>query len=153
MIAETIVGHGDRAFEYYSQINPAAKNDGVDEFECEPYVYPQNILGDEHPQFGLARNSWLTGTASWIYQAATQYILGIMPTYEGLQINPCIPGKWDGFRVTRVFRDAVYQIEVKNPDHICKGVKSVKVDGQEIRGKILPIFGDRKTHRVEVVMG
>jgi len=153
IIAETIVGHGERAFEYYSQINPAAKNDRINEFECEPYVYPQNILGDEHPQFGLARNSWLTGTASWIYQAATQYILGIMPTYEGLQIDPCIPGKWDGFKVTRVFRDAVYQIEVKNRDHVCKGVKSVKVDGQEIKGKIVPIFGDGKTHRVEVIMG
>ncbi len=153
MIAETIVGHGDRTFEYYSQINPAAKNDRVDEFECEPYVYPQNILGDEHPQFGLARNSWLTGTASWIYQAATEYILGIMPTYPGLTIDPCIPGDWDGFRARRVFRDAVYQIEVKNPDHICKGVQSIKVDGRKITGKIVPIFGDGKTHRVEVIMG
>jgi len=153
IIAETIVGRGDRAFEYYSQINPAAKNDRIDEFECEPYVYPQNILGDEHPQFGLARNSWLTGTASWIYQAATQHILGIMPTYEGLQINPCIPANWDGFRVTRVFRSAVYQIEVKNPDHVCKGVKAVKVDGKKITGNIVPILGDGKTYRVEVIMG
>lgn len=152
IIAETMVGNGDRTFEYYSQINPATKNDRIDEFECEPYVYPENMLGDEHPQFGSARNSWLTGTASWIYQAATQYILGIMPTYEGLQIDPCIPGNWDGFRVTRVFRGAVYQIEVNNPDHICKGVRSVKVDGKEIAGNILPIFGDGKTHRVEVIM-
>jgi len=153
IIAETIVGNGDRAFEYYSQINPAAKNDRIDEFECEPYVYPQNILGDEHPQFGLARNSWLTGTASWIYRAATQCVLGIIPTYEGLQITPCIPGKWDGFKVTRVFRNAVHQIEVKNPHHVCKGVKSVKVDGQEIRGNIVPILGEGKTHQVEVIMG
>lgn len=153
IIAETMGGNGERAFEYYSQINPAAKNDIIDEFECEPYVYPQNMLGDEHPQFGSARNSWLTGTASWVYQAATQYILGIMPTYEGLQINPCIPAKWDGFRVTRAFRGAVYQIEVKNPDHLCKGVKSVKVDGQEIRGNIVPVFGEGETHRVEVTMG
>jgi len=125
----------------------------MDEFEGEPYVYPQNILGDEHPQFGLARNSWLTGTASWIYQAATQYILGIMPTYEGLQIDPCIPRNWDGFRITRVFRNALYQIEVQNPDHVCKGVKAVRVDGKEIRGNIVPIFGEGKTHRVEVIMG
>ena len=152
IIAETIVGRGDRAFEYYGQINPAAKNDRIDEFECEPYVYPENMLGDEHPQFGSARNSWLTGTASWIYQAATQYILGIMPTYEGLQIDPCIPGKWAGFRVTRLFRNALYEIKVNNPDHICKGVRSVKVDGKEIAGNILPIFGDGKTHRVEVIM-
>jgi cellobiose phosphorylase len=153
IIAETIVGNGDRAFEYYHQINPVAKNDRIDEFECEPYVYPQNILGDEHPQFGLARNSWLSGTASWAYQAGTQYILGIKPTYEGLQINPCIPRKWDGFKVTREFRNAVYQIEVKNPDHVCKGVRAVQVDGKEIAGNVVPIFGDDRTHQVEVIIG
>ncbi|MDH4136679.1 MAG: glycosyl transferase, partial [Anaerolineae bacterium] len=153
IIAETIVGNGDRAFEYYNQINPVAKNDNIDEFECEPYVYPQNILGDEHPQFGLARNSWLSGTASWAYQAGIQYILGIRPIYEGLEINPCVPGKWDGFRVTRKFRNAVYQIEVKNPDHVRKEVKSVRVDGKEIKGNIVPVFGDDKTHQVEVIMG
>ena len=153
IIAETMVGNGDRAFEYYNQINPVAKTDKIDEFECEPYVYPQNILGDEHPQFGLARNSWLTGTASWAYQAGTQYILGVRPTYEGLQINPCIPRKWDDFRVTREFRGAVYQIEIKNPDHVCKGVKSVKVDGKEVAGNVVPVLGDGKNHRVEVIMG
>jgi cellobiose phosphorylase len=153
IIAETILGNGDRAFAYYDQINPAAKNTRIDEFECEPYAYPQNILGDEHPQFGLARNSWLTGTASWIYQAATQYILGIRPTHRGLQIDPCIPSKWGGFRVTREFRNAMYEIEVKNPDRVCKGIKSVRVDGKAIQGNIVPILGDGKTHRVEVIMG
>ncbi|MCP4539495.1 MAG: glycosyl transferase, partial [Chloroflexi bacterium] len=153
IIAETIVGNGDRAFEYYDQINPAARNDAIDEFECEPYVYPQNILGDEHPQFGLARNSWLSGTASWAYQAGTQYILGIRPTYDGLEIDPCIPSRWDGFKATREFRGAVYQIEVQNPDHVCKGVRSVRVDGREIEGNVMPVFGDGKTHRVDVVMG
>ena len=82
MIAETLLRNGDRAYQYYRQINPAARNDAIEAFECEPYVYPQNILGDEHPQFGLARNAWLTGTASWCYQAATQYILGIRPRYD-----------------------------------------------------------------------
>jgi len=151
IIAETMVGNGDRAFEYYSQINPVAKNDTIEEFECEPYVYPQNILGDEHPQFGLARNSWLTGTASWAYQAATQYILGIRPTYEGLLIDPCIPSKWDGFKVIREYREAIYQIEVKNPDRAFEGVKSVKVDGKGITGNVVPVFGDGKAHQVEII--
>ena len=133
MIAETLLGRGDRAFEYYSQINPSLKNERIDEYECEPYVYPQNILGDEHPQFGLARNSWLSGTASWAYQAGTQYILGIKPTYHGLQIDPCIPHNWDGFRVTRRFRRAVYEIEVKNPQHVCMGVSAMTVDGTKSR--------------------
>jgi len=88
MIAESMVGRGERAHEYYSQINPANRNDRIDEFEVEPYVYCQNILADEHPQFGLGRNSWLTGTASWAYQAGTQYILGVRPTYAGLESIP-----------------------------------------------------------------
>jgi cellobiose phosphorylase len=153
IIAETRVGNGDRAYEYYHQMNPAAKNDSIDEFECEPYVYPQNILGDEHPQFGLGRNSWLTGTASWAYQSATQYVLGIRPTYEGLKVDPCIPRAWEGFRVTRVFRKTIYRIEVLNPDHISKGIRSVRVDGKKIKGNVVPAFDDGSTRSVQVVMG
>jgi cellobiose phosphorylase len=153
IIAEAMLGAGNRAYQYYHQINPAAKNDKIDEFQCEPYVYPQNILGDEHPQFGLARNSWLTGTASWAYRAATQYILGIRPVYTGLQIDPCIPDRWEGFRVRRKFRQAAYHIHVTNPLHVCRGVKSVRVDGNKVARAIVPVFGDGGTHTVEVVMG
>jgi len=153
IMAETLLGNGERAFEYYDQINPVTKNSNIDEFECEPYVYPQNVLGDEHPQFGLARNSWLTGTASWAYQAATQYILGIVPTHDGLQIDPCLPRHWDGFRLVRRFRGVVYQIEVKNPEHVGKGVRSIKVDGQPGHGNLVPILEKGRVHKVEVVMG
>jgi cellobiose phosphorylase len=152
IIAETLVGRGDRAFEYYTQINPAVRNDDIDEFECEPYVYPQNILGDEHPQFGLARNSWLSGTASWMYQAATQYILGVQPTYDGLRIDPCIPAAWDGFTVTRRFRGATYAINVTNPAHVNRGVQSVLVDGDLLVGNVLPVFKGG-THAVVVTLG
>ena len=153
IIAETMVGNGDHAFEYYRQINPATRNDRIEEFECEPYVYPQNILGKEHPQFGLARNSWLTGTAAWVYCAATQHILGIQATYAGLRVAPCIPKEWDGFQVSRTFRGATYAITVKNPGHVCGGVKRVCVDGQEISGDVIPAFADGKTHQVEVILG
>ncbi|SET71246.1 cellobiose phosphorylase [Natronincola peptidivorans] len=153
MIAETIVGNGDLAFQYYNQINPVKKNMKVGEYECEPYCYPQNILGDEHPEFGLGRNTWLSGTASWVYQAAIKFILGIQPTYKGLNINPCIPKTWKGFKVTRTFRNAIYEIEVNNPDNICKGVKQVIVDGVLIDGEIIPIFNDRKKHEVKILMG
>jgi cellobiose phosphorylase len=152
IIAETILGEGNRAFEYYEQMNPAAKNDRIDEFECEPYVYPQNILGDEHPQFGLARNSWLTGTASWAYQAATKYILGIRPTYRGLEVDPCIPARWDGFSVRREFRGATYEIIVSNPAHVCRGVRRLWVDGEEVQGNRIPLLGDGQVHQVEVVL-
>jgi cellobiose phosphorylase len=153
MIAETMVGNGDRAFAYYNQINPAAKNDVIDEFESEPYVYPQNILGDEHPQFGLARNSWLSGTASWSYQAAAKYILGIRSTYQGLQVDPCIPKDWSGFQATRQYRGATYQIRVHNPKNLSKGVLSLDVDGKTIDGNIIPIFEDRKQHKVMAIIG
>jgi len=153
VIAETIIGRGDCAYEYYNQINPAAKNDIVDEYECEPYVYAQNILSDEHPQFGLGRNSWLTGTASWMYQAGTRFILGIRPCYNGLEIDPCIPKKWDSFKVVRKYKNAVYNIEVRNPKHINKGIPKLRVDGKEINGNVAPVFRDNKSHYVEAVMG
>ena len=154
MIAETMLGNGDRAFQYYNQINPASHNESnMDTFECDPYCYPQNILGDEHPQFGLARNSWLSGTSSWTYQAATKHILGIAPQHNGLQINPCIPKAWDGFTAIRKFRKATYQISVKNPNRISKGVKTMLVDGKKMKGNIAPFFNDGKTHQVEIIMG
>jgi cellobiose phosphorylase len=153
IIAETLVGNGDRAYEYYNQINPIAKNDIIDEYESEPYVYPQNVLGKEHPQFGLARNSWLSGTSSWTYQAATKNILGIRPQMEGLEVNPCIPADWKGFKVKRKFRGAIYNISVNNDAGVNRGVKSILVDGKEIEGNIVPIFSDGKEHTVELVMG
>jgi len=153
MIAETIVGNGDRAFQYYNQINPAARNNGrIDEFESEPYCYPQNILGNEHKQFGLGRNAWLSGTSSWTYQAATQYILGVKATIKGLSINPCVPKSWKEFSIKRKFRGAVYEIHVKNPRGVSKGIKSITIDGREIVGNILPILPGKK-HVVKVVMG
>ncbi len=152
MIAETLVGNGDRAFQYYNQINPAAQNDRIDEFECDPYCYPQNILGDEHPQFGLARNHWLSGTSSWTYQAASKYILGLMPRHDGLEINPCIPKEWDGFKAKREFRGAIYSIEVKNPNHVSKGVVSLVVDGAPVEGCVAPLFTAGE-HSIEVILG
>ncbi len=153
VIAETILGHGERAYEYFSQINPAAKNDIVDEYECEPYVYAQNILSDEHPQFGLGRNSWLTGTASWMYQAGTRFIRGIRPCYNGLEIDPCIPKKWDSFKGLRKHKDASENIEVKIRKHINRGISQLKVDGKEINGNIVPVFRDNKYHSIEAVIG
>jgi cellobiose phosphorylase len=152
MIAETELGNGDRAFQYYSQINPAAKNDMIEIYEAEPYCYPQNILGDEHPQFGLARNTWLSGTSSWTYVAATQHILGIRPELDGLRIDPCLPSMWEGYSATRVFRGATYKITVTKPKGVCKGVKSVLVDGKSLKGNLAPVLSSGE-HTVEVVMG
>jgi cellobiose phosphorylase len=153
VIAETMLGNGDRAYEYYSQINPAARNDTIEIYECEPYVYAQNILGDEHPQFGLARNSWLSGTASWCYHAATQWILGIRPEFTGLRIDPCIPSSWDGFSVDRKFRGNMMHIHVHNPAHICKGVVKMTVDGKPLAGNIIPVDLPGNGHHIEIWLG
>ena len=153
MMAETMLGNGDRAYEYYSQINPAGKNDSIDLYEIEPYVYAQNILGDEHPQFGLGRNSWLSGTASWSYQAGTQWILGIRAEYDGLRIDPCIPSKWDGFKATRKNRGVIYHITVTNPTHVCKGVAKVTVNGKQVEGSLIRAEKKSGEINVEVVMG
>lgn len=153
MIAETMQGNGDRAFQYYCQINPASKNDSIESYEIEPYCYAQNILGDEHPQFGLGRNSWLSGTASWTYQAATQYILGIRPSHQGLIVDPCIPTAWDGFKVTRQYRGATYEITVKNPEGVSKGVASVEIDGIAQECLTLPLPAEGSYSKVTVLMG
>jgi cellobiose phosphorylase len=153
MIAETLLGHGDRAHAYYEQINPVGKNEMIELYEAEPYVYAQNILANEHPMFGLGRNSWLSGTASWCYQAGTQWILGIRPDYDGLLIDPCIPVDWDGFKVTRRFRGANLNIAVHNPDHVCKGVVKLVVDGVEVPGNVVPLPQAGKDVNVEVWLG
>ncbi|MGB2965220.1 MAG: hypothetical protein WBB69_14665 [Anaerolineales bacterium] len=152
MIAETILGDGDQAYHYYNKINPVNKNDQIEIYESEPYVYPQNILGDEHPQFGLARNSWLTGTASWAYNAATKYILGIQPGYRGLVINPCIPKNWNGYKVKRELRGTVYNIEVNRASSTAAETPKVIVDKEEVIDGIIPYFSDNRTHHVEVTI-
>lgn len=152
MIAETMRGNGDLAFEYYNQINPAQKNDILDIFESEPYCYPQNILGNEHPQFGLGRNAWLSGTASWTYIAATQYILGIRPELDGLTVDPCLPKAWDKVTVERRFRGSVFSITIFNPDQKMKGVASLLLDGKKIEGNKIPLLPAGQ-YRVEAYIG
>jgi len=153
MIAETVLGRGDRAYEYYKKILPPVKNRIADTHQTECYIYSQFITGKDNPHFGRARNSWLTGTAAWNMVAISQYILGIRPDYEGLLVDPCIPKKWKNFSVKRKFRDAIYDIEVKNPYTLFKGVKSLIVDGKRVQGNIIPDLGDKKTHKVIAVLG
>ncbi len=150
MIANTKIGDGDRAFKYFNQINPAARNEDIDLFEVEPYCYPQNILGDEHPQFGLGRNSWLSGTSSWTYQAATQHILGIRPAHDGLKITPCVPSGWDSYKVTRKFRGATYEIEITCAKP--KGNVSLTVDGKPVDGNTVPVAPAGSTCQVAVLI-
>ncbi len=151
--AETVVGRGDMAFEYYSKIAPAYTEEISEIHKTEPYVYAQMIGGKDARRMGEAKNSWLTGTAAWNFVAISQWILGIKPEFEGLMIDPCIPKDWSGYTISRLYRGSTYVIDVKNPTHVSSGVKKVTVDGEEISGNILPVFNDGKEHKVEVVMG
>lgn len=152
MIAETVIGRGGRAFELYKKICPAYREEISELHRLEPYVYAQMIAGRDAPNHGQAKNSWLTGTAAWNYAAISQAILGIKPDYDGLRIDPCIPPEWEGYKVRREFRGAVYHITVRNPHGVSRGVAQITVDGREIEGNLVPAFPGGE-HQVEVVLG
>ena len=152
-IGETVIGRGNRAFEVYRKITPAYFEEESEIHKVEPYTYCQMVAGKDAKRHGEGKNSWLTGTASWAFTLISQFILGIKPDYDGLKVDPCIPKEWDGFTVVRNFRGATYKIEVKNPNHVSKGVKRISVDGKEVSNRVLPIFEDGKVHDVVVEMG
>ena len=151
MIAETMIGRGDKAYDYYLRINPSAREKISDVHKCEPYVYAQMIAGKDAPTHGEAKNSWLTGAAAWNYVAITQWILGLRPTFDGLQIAPIIPSAWGGFEAARIYRGVRYEIKVERR----KPGESVRmeVDGHPSAGNIIPLpeQGTKKV-KVHVVM-
>ena len=152
-IAETVVGRGSRAFEIYRKTCPAYLED-ISEIHCtEPYVYSQMVAGRDAYYHGQAKNSWLTGTAAWTFVNVSQHILGVQPQYDGLGIDPCVPKGFGGFKLTRKFRGADYEIEVQNPDDVEKGVKKLIVDGKEVAGCVIPFEEGKKSYKVTVVMG
>ena len=147
------LGDGDRALAGYLSICPSAKEEQIETYRCEPYVYAQTIAGPDSPTFGEAKNSWLTGTAAWTFVVASQGILGVQPDHAGLRIAPCVPPSWDGFTVHRRFRGADYEITVTNPDGVSSGVRSLVVDGAPVDGSVIPVAPAGTTVRVEVVLG
>jgi cellobiose phosphorylase len=148
--AECLLGRGNAAFDYYRTLLPDRVDSDI--FYAEPYVYSQYITSDEHESPGRASHSWQTGTAAWMYRVSFDYILGIRPTYAGLQIDPVIPSAWPGFKAERVFRGTRYLIEVENPGGVESGVQSITVDGRPIAGNVLPV-SDAPECRVRVVLG
>ncbi|MGQ1890337.1 GH36-type glycosyl hydrolase domain-containing protein [Thermophagus sp. OGC60D27] len=152
MIAETMIGRGEYAWNYYKKICPAYLEDISDLHRTEPYVYAQMIAGKDASKPGEAKNSWLTGTAAWNYYAVTRYILGIRPEYDGLRIDPCIPPDWKGFNVKRKLRGTTFYIKVENPKSVSKGVVKVVLDGKVIDQNLINTF-DGGRHEVLVIMG
>ncbi len=151
MIAETKIGRGDKAHDYYSRINPSAREEISELHRCEPYVYAQMIAGRDAATHGEAKNSWLTGTAAWNYVAITQWILGIRPTYDGLQVAPVVPSAWNSFEAARLYRGVRYDILVERKG--AGNAVQLEVDGTPIEGNIIPLPVDgTKEVRVRVTI-
>ncbi len=152
-IAETVLGHGDRAFEIYQKTCPAYIED-ISEIHCtEPYVYSQMVAGRDAKFFGQGKNSWLTGTAAWTFVNISQYILGVYPTHNGLSVDPCIPEGFGDFTITRKYRGVKYNITVNNSAGVQKGVDHLVVDGVSVDGTVIPYDASKKEVNVEVIMG
>ena len=151
IIAETLAGRGTDAWNHYAKICPSYTEDRSELHKVEPYVYSQMVAGKDAAKPGEGKNSWLTGTAAWNWYAISQFILGVKPDYDALVVDPCVPKGWKGHTVTRRFRGATYEIAVKNPKGVEKGVAKVVVDGREVFGNRIPLA--KGIHRVEVTMG
>ena len=152
MIGETKIGRGEAAWEYYKKICPAYLEEISDLHKVEPYIYCQMIAGKDAYKPGEAKNSWLSGTASWNFNAITQYILGIKPQYDGLEISPCIPKNWKGYKISRKFRGATYKINIVN-EGVNDRIKSMTLNGNALNGNIVPIQPEGSENTIEVVMG
>jgi len=151
--AYALAGQAERAYEAYRKICPPNRSQDIETYKAEPYVTPGNIDGPLSEYYGRGGWTWYTGSSQWLHRVATHWILGIRPQLDGLLIDPAIPAHWDGFKVTRKFRNATYEIAVQNPDHVSRGVHSIFVDGNLIEGQLMPSFADGKNHVVKVIMG
>ncbi|MBQ9662723.1 MAG: N,N'-diacetylchitobiose phosphorylase [Oscillospiraceae bacterium] len=150
-VAEAKLGRGSRAMKFYNALCPVLQNDRIETRQAEPYTYCQFVVGRDHTAFGRARHPFMTGSAGWSYYAATQYLLGIRPDFDGMRIDPCIPADWREYTVTRKWRGSTYHIHVTNPDGVEKGVRSIIADGATVEK--LPILPAGSVCRAEVVLG
>lgn len=153
VIAEAMLGHGQRAYEYLKAYLPSSFNDKAEIREIEPYVLCQSTHSNHSPGFGKSRIPWLSGSATWTYYAITRYILGIQPDYYGIAIDPCIPPNWSGFTVTRKFRGKMLNIMVNNETRIEKGVAYLIVNGEKLPGHYIPVEKLKEENAIEVIMG
>ncbi len=151
--AECISGRGDRAMKYYDALSPYNQNDMIEIREAEPYSYCQFIMGKDHSAYGRARHPFMTGTGGWAYFSATRYILGIRPEFDFLEIDPCIPSGWKEFHVVREWRESRYEITVKNPDGVMKGVRAIYLNEEKVEKIKASSEKEKRTHQVLVIMG
>lgn len=153
IMAECILGRGDQAYEYWKQVSFIYRGKEPEVYKTEPYVYAEYVHGPDSNYFGQGEFSWTTGTASWMWKVAMDWIMGVRAEIRGLLVDPCIPSEWEGFKLVRRFRRANYEINVENPEHVTQGVREIYVDGERHESSLLPVFPAGETHKVRVVMG
>lgn len=153
VMAACLLGDGDLAYRYYRASLPAAYNERAEVRQIEPYVHGQTTYSRYSPRAGNARTPWLTGAAAWSYFSATQYILGLQPELAGLRINPCIPSTWGGYTARRRFRGQMLHITVHNPEHVCRGVVIMEVDGKIVSDNLFPAGLPGEEHQIDVWLG
>jgi cellobiose phosphorylase len=153
IVADLIVGRGDKAYESIKKIMPSSqKNHKV--YKAEPYAYAEYLTGPAHAQgYGEGESAWVTGIAAWTFLAALEHMLGVARDYKGLKIDPCITKKWRSFKVIRPFRGNIYEVDIENPEGVERGVKEVYLNETKIEGNVIPIDNQGKYHKVRVVMG
>ncbi|OPX37954.1 MAG: hypothetical protein B1H11_05200 [Desulfobacteraceae bacterium 4484_190.1] len=152
ILAECLLGRAESAYRIYCKINPIRRGLSPKLYQAEPYVTSGSVDGPDSPHFGRGGWTWYTGSAAWLLKAGIEGILGVRPTYKGLIIDPCIPPEWDGFKLERSFRGAIYKIEVKNPYHTGHGVQKVLVDGSSVENNLIPAFSDGGVHTIQITL-
>lgn len=152
LIADCLLGEGDRAYETHRASMPAAYNDRAEIRHMEPYVQGQTTDSTDPPRPGNARTAWLTGAAAWSYCSATHHVLGLWPEVDGLRPDPCIPSAWPGSRVKCLFRRCAIDIELQNPHGVCRGVRSLELNGRLLAGNLIPAAELGERNRVVAVL-
>ncbi len=153
ILAEALMGRGDRALEYFMETSPAAMNDKSEIRMMEPYVHGQFTESKASPFEGRSHVHWLTGTASTVMVGCVEGICGIRPDLNGILISPSIPSKWDGFKINKIFRDKKLDIEIKNPDHVQSGVKEIILNGEKLDKNYIPEKILKEKNSITVILG
>ena len=153
ILAESLLGHGDRAFEYFLESSPANMNDKAEVRILEPYVHGQFTESTRSPYAGRSHVHWLTGTGSTVMVGCVEGICGMRPNAEGLVISPSIPHTWDGFKIEKNFRGKHLSIDIQNPDHVQSGVKSMTVNGEAVEGNFVCECKMTEQTNIVVVLG
>ncbi|MDE5965551.1 MAG: N,N'-diacetylchitobiose phosphorylase [Lachnospiraceae bacterium] len=152
ILAEALMGHGNRAFTYFEESSPASMNDKAEIRRLEPYCHGQFTESTDSPFEGRAHVHWLTGTASTVMVGCVEGILGMRPDENGLLVAPSVPSDWKEFKIHKCFRGKTLEITVKNPNGKESGYESLTLNGEQMKDNYLPADLLKDTNEIVLVM-